>query len=121
MLRRQNAWSSTQQGDCKGHRYTYVGVMFTVCHTTLFEAHLDIHAKKARCLYGAIFATRAIVGDLKPVAARKLYTGRVDPHLTNAAEVAVSIKAVIDCLAKVQRDYLRRLLSLNPRSQTIPL
>ena len=33
------------------YRHTYVGVMFTVRRTTLFEAHLDIHAKKARCPY----------------------------------------------------------------------
>ena len=40
---------------------------------------------------------------------------------TRRKEVALSTKAVIDRLAKVQRDYLRRLLGLNPRSQTIPL
>ena len=101
--------------------YTYVGVLFTVKSMSLFESHLEGHLKSARKIYDAIFATKAYIGGLKPAAARKLYTGRVDPHLTNGAEVAISSKRIIDKLAQVQREYLRRMLSLNPRSVSVPL
>ena len=67
-------------------------------------------------LYSAIFATRAIVGDLSHQQ-RANGTQGVWTHTspTRRKEVALSTKAVIDRLAKVQREYLKRLLGLNPR------
>lgn len=51
--------------------------MFALRCTTLFEPHLDPHAKKARCLYGAIVAKRTKAGIGRPAKLRWEYLRRL--------------------------------------------
>lgn len=72
--------------------------------------------------YAVTFAMEFMVGSLPPREGIQLYMARIDPHLISDCEVALDVDVVhIGWLEKIQHQFLRRLLGLNPRSALAPL
>lgn len=103
-------------------KVTYVGVTFQTTHKNIFAEHYTTKASKARGIGHAILGVESMVGCLPPWEGRKLYMGRVDPHLVSGCEVCLDVDpARLSLLVDVQHSFLRRLLQLNSRCMVAPL
>lgn len=99
--------------------YTYVGTTFVstpLSGARMFTKHYERKAKQAYRIAYSTFLVKSYTGCLPPREGKRLYTARVDPHLTSGAEVSPDATlALLDPMKRVQHTYLQRLLGLNPR------
>ncbi|KAF7973841.1 hypothetical protein HWV62_14128, partial [Athelia sp. TMB] len=99
--------------------YTYVGVTFSstaAAGARMFEKHYENKAKKAHQVSCVTFQVDSFIGDLPPLEGKRLYTARVEPHLTSGAEVCPdSTMSLLLPHQQVQHTFLQRILGLNPR------
>ena len=99
--------------------YTYVGTTFVstpLGGVRMFARHYEKKAKQAHRVAYSTFLVESYTGCLPPREGKRLYTARVDPHLTSGAEVSPdATMALLQPLKQVQHTYLQRLLGLNPR------
>ena len=97
--------------------YTYVGITFVSNFRNIFAKQYQNKALKARTIANAIFSIESFIGSLPPLQGKRLYNGRVDPHLVAACEISLDVDPLLLApMQKVQHTFLRRLLGLNPRS-----
>lgn len=99
--------------------YTYVGMTFAstpLGGARMFAKHYEKKSKQAHRVAYATFLVESYTGCLPPREGKRLYTARVDPHLTSGAEVSPDATlTLLEPLKRVQHTYLQRVLGLNPR------
>ncbi|KIK60756.1 hypothetical protein GYMLUDRAFT_167255 [Collybiopsis luxurians FD-317 M1] len=108
--------------------YTYVGVSFrggpfrADCTHIIFQPHYETKAEKARSVAHGVLHVESMIGHLPAAEGRILYMGCIDPHLTYGREIAInsSIDMALS-LARVQTDFIRRLLGLSKKVSNIAL
>lgn len=102
--------------------YTFIGVNFCSDRQRPSELHCMKKARTARSVANITFCLESHVGRITPKEGVKLYTARIDPHLTHAADVFPdATPAYLRHLEIVQQAYLRRLLQLGTRANTVLL
>ncbi|KAJ7748694.1 hypothetical protein B0H16DRAFT_1725506 [Mycena metata] len=98
-------------------KYKFVGLIFTSVAGDIFAAHYSKKASKARAVANTTFAAKGMIGCLPPYEGIRLYTARMDPHLTFGCEVSLDVVTKhLEQLTGVQHQFLRRLLGLHSRS-----
>ncbi|KIJ43140.1 hypothetical protein M422DRAFT_170343 [Sphaerobolus stellatus SS14] len=102
--------------------FTYIGCTFSTTSHNVLAEHYRTKAKTATRVANTILSMTKHVGFLPMQEARELYMGRVDPHLTFGAEVAIDTdKTATAWLEKVQIRFLRRTLGVQSRCSLAPL
>ncbi|KAF7374664.1 RNA-directed DNA polymerase from mobile element jockey [Mycena sanguinolenta] len=98
-------------------KYKFVGIIFTSVDRNIFALHYKKKASKARAVANTTFGAKSMIGTLPPYEGIRLYTARMDPHLTSGCEVCLDVDVShLEELTDVQHEFLRRLLGLNRRS-----
>ncbi|OJT08564.1 RNA-directed DNA polymerase from mobile element jockey [Trametes pubescens] len=101
---------------------TYVGVV--LCSTTrnIFALHRALQAMKARRVGNATLALECYIGAIPMNFARKLYSARVDPHLTSGCVVDLDVNtADLRPLEIIQHTFARRVSRLPSHTPAMPV
>ncbi|KZP03236.1 hypothetical protein FIBSPDRAFT_692711, partial [Athelia psychrophila] len=99
------------------NEYAYVGLTFVSDAPNIFARHYAKKEKAARSVANVLFSLEAFIGALPPLQGKRLYSARVDPHLTSACEVSLDVDMrLLKPLQKIQHTYLQRLIGLNPKA-----
>ncbi|KAF5338837.1 hypothetical protein D9757_014693 [Collybiopsis confluens] len=96
----------------------YIGVYHQSGRGSRYRNHYEAFAEKAKKAAGAILHARTFVGKDMPLwDLRMLYAGRVEPYLSNGAElIPDNVASHRKLLEDVQHYFLRRMLSIQNRS-----
>ncbi|KAJ7159833.1 hypothetical protein C8R43DRAFT_880676 [Mycena crocata] len=97
----------------------YVGIHHDFRSKDMYVKHHSVYNAKATTAANMCLGVSRIVGDLPVWDARTLYMARVDPYLTNGADICPDVvEARIVEKEAIQHYYLRRMLGLTARSMT---